>query len=166
MLPQAPPALQLMGHSCIHHDLFTPEVQAGRFAESMCNCVRRIYCTCHSLPQSKGIGRAPIQVACNQTNLMVSVRKHCQQAMFIQAIANNICASIPARTRKPEKLQQSLQAHMACNKSSYIDHSGSNSPPSAWRAGQQAQSCLGDSHTDSALDHDTNCILSCRGSLC
>lgn len=33
MLPQAPPALQLMGHSC------------------------------HSLPQSKGIGRAPIQVA-------------------------------------------------------------------------------------------------------
>ncbi len=96
----------------------------------------------------------------------------CALELSASQVYSNDCTAyeatiIPARTRKLEKLQQSLQAHMACNKSSYIDESGSNSLSSGWRAGQQAQSaCLGDSHMDSALDHDTKCILSCRGSLC
>lgn len=82
-----------MGHSCMHHNLHTRNLSYMHricFAESEYTGVQEICCTCHSLPQSKGIGRAPIQVACNQTNLMVPVRQHSQQPMFVQAIANSM----------------------------------------------------------------------------
>jgi len=119
-------------------------------------------------PSLRALVGLPSKLPAIRHTLMVPVRWHSQQAMFVQAIAKPYEAtSLPARTRKPEKLRQSLQAHVACNKSSHIDDSGSNSLSSGWGAGQQAQSaCLGDSHMGSALDHDTECILSCRGSLC
>ena len=63
MLPQAPQPVYTRGLSYMHRICLAKPEYTG---------VQQTCCSCQSLPQSKGIGRA-IQV-CNQTYLMIPVR--------------------------------------------------------------------------------------------